>query len=828
MRRLVGFVLLLLSTSLQAQRPQEPRTSSEIQLALQKLGVVGNVLYIAAHPDDENTALLSYLASERKLRTGYLSITRGDGGQNLIGDEKGPLLGLIRTQELLAARRVDRAEQFFTRAIDFGYSKNPEETFRVWNREAVLGDVVWVIRKFQPDVIITRFPTTGEGGHGQHTASAMLALDAFTAAADPKRFPDQLRAVKPWQAKRLFWNAFVRQGSGAPVDDPQRLRIDIGSYNELLGRSYSEIAAESRTMHKSQGFGAAERRGSMLNYFRQLAGEPATTDLFEGIDFSWNRVAGAAKVKALVEEAQRSFDAAAPQKSVPDLMRIVAAIEELPVGTWTDAKRAEALELIRDAGGLWLEAIATTPAASGGSPLVVNTMVVARALDGARLDSVAFTDERGRTIPHTSADADIALATNEAVTIEAKLTLPADAVPTHPYWLEKGAPDRGHYPTPRVDLTAMPQDLPSLTAHVVVALGGKLLRYEVPVLYRWTDRVEGEKYRPFGIAPGIVATFSRGLTLFTEAAPKQIAVRFENRGEAAVSAPAALIAPAGWNVTPAAETITLSKRGESATVLFTVTPPKEQSSAELRASLGGKTAQGLVTISYPHIPVQLLAPVATAKAVRADVKHKGESIGYIEGAGDEVAEALEQIGYRVTTLSDADIESGDLSRFDAIVAGVRAYNTREVLKRSPQRIFDYVRGGGTVVVQYNTSDGTLAKQIAPFELVVSRDRVTVEEAPVTFVDPADALLASPNRITGKDFSGWIQERGLYFPNKWGAEFRPLLSMSDPGEKATTGSVIVAKHGEGHFIYTGLAFFRQLPEGVPGAYRLFANLVSAGK
>jgi LmbE family N-acetylglucosaminyl deacetylase len=319
-------LLLLLGHNLFAQN-SAPATAGEILLGLQKLNTTGAVLYIAAHPDDENTRLLAWLANERKLRTGYLSLTRGDGGQNLIGKEQGEMLGLLRTQELLAARRTDGAEQFFTRANDFGFSKNPDETFSIWDRDSVLADVVWTIRKFRPDVIICRFPTTGEGGHGHHTGSAILASEAFEAAGDPKRFPHQLAYVSTWQPKRLFWNTF--NFGTTNTTSPDQLKVDAGVYNSLLGKSYGEIAAESRSFHKSQGFGTAKSRGEALEYFKQLKGDSVKSDLFEGIDQSWSRMPQAAKIGRLTAAAVKSFRPLNPEASVPQLVTIYKTLSAI-------------------------------------------------------------------------------------------------------------------------------------------------------------------------------------------------------------------------------------------------------------------------------------------------------------------------------------------------------------------------------------------------------------------------------------------------------------------------------------------------------------------
>src|SRR2546423_6447732 len=379
---LLLLLLLITSPALHAQQPAPP-DAAETELALRRLGVVGSVLYVGAHPDDENTALLAYLARERGVRTAYRSLTRGDGGQNLLGTEKGELLGLVRTQELLAARRIDGAEQFFTRAIDFGFSKSPEEALRIWGHDEVLADVVWVIRRFRPDVIITRFPTTGEGGHGHHTASAILAVEAFDAAGDPARFPEQLKYVEVWKPKRLVWNSFNFRPGEKPKDADKLLSVDVGAYNPLLGKSYTEIAAASRTMHKSQGQGTPERRGSSLNYFAHIKGEPASKDIFDGVDTTWRRIHNGDAVGQLLEEAAQKYDAATPQAVLPLLVRAYTqlstmAAAKLQADPLVLEKRDELSRVIRACAGLWIEATASEPNAMPGGEVKITATIVNR------------------------------------------------------------------------------------------------------------------------------------------------------------------------------------------------------------------------------------------------------------------------------------------------------------------------------------------------------------------------------------------------------------------------------------------------------------------
>jgi LmbE family N-acetylglucosaminyl deacetylase len=837
--RLLATLLLLVATVLSpiatgyaaSTRPPRPLDAAALRLALRKLAVTGNVLYIAAHPDDENTAMLAWLANERLVRTGYLSMTRGDGGQNLIGDEKGERLGVIRTQELLAARRIDGAEQFFTRALDFGFTKNPEETFRIWNHDEILADVVWVIRKFQPDVIITRFPVTGEGGHGHHTASAILAEEAFDAAADPKRFPEQLDRVKPWQTKRLFWNAFMRPGDAPPAN---ALAVDLGSYNVLLGKEYTEIAAESRTMHKSQGFGSEARRGEVLNYLILRKGAPADKDLLEGVPTGWSRLEGASAISSLVEEANRRFDPEQPAAILPQLLAIDDALATLSNDERTAQKREELRDLIRAATGLWVEAIASEPVVTSGEKLETKVMAVMRGNADLTLDGVEIHRVGDGQRVAASTEAAKALVKNRSAMTT--LSVDVDAPTTAPYWLvdeplhEAGQP-AGRFNVHDKSQIGRPENAPAYEALFNLSSGGKRFTISTPLLYRWTDRVQGEQYRSVTIAPAVTAAFSQSVFLFPNSAPRDVVVSVTNQSAAAREAEVHLNLPSGWTAQPSSQKVSLAGRGANALATFRLTPSSAASSGSIGVDLrsgevSDHAARSLVKIDYPHIPIQTLFPTASARAVRSDIKRVGQHIGYIAGSGDEVPRALEQMGYDVHLLTDDEITNHSLQQYDAIVVGVRAFNVRETLENQLAPLLRYVENGGTAVVQYNTVDETLAKVLGPYPLELSRDRVTVEEAPVRSIEPHHRVLETPNKITAADFEGWVQERGLYFASKWDGRYYAVLSSNDPGEKPLDGGLLVAYYGKGVYIVTGYSFFRQLPAGVPGAYRLFANLVSA--
>jgi LmbE family N-acetylglucosaminyl deacetylase len=809
-RRLLISAILAVFASVLSAQPQRTRNAAELKLLIDKLSVAGTALYVGAHPDDENTAMLAWLGNERLVRAGYLSITRGDGGQNLIGSEKGDLLGVIRTQELLAARKIDGAEQFFTRALDFGYSKTPEETFHIWGKEKVLSDVVWVIRNFRPDVVITRFPTTGAGGHGHHTASAILAQEAMEAAADPKRFPEQLVYTKPWRVKRVLWNAFQRPGDPAPSSET--LSIDLGSYNELLGRSYTEIAAESRSMHKSQGFGAAERRGTLVARLEHMAGERAQNDLFEGVDQTWNRFPGGAALGQVLGQASREFNPENPSSVVPLLVRAYRMMSALPDEPLIKAKRRDLQEVIRSASGLWLEAIAAKPSASPGSEVKVTMTLVSRSAAVETLSGISSA-WGSNTIPTP-----VEIKENQPVTQELVVHVPPSAPDSNPYWLNGPIPQQ---------MIGQPENSPALTVQTRLQIAGETLEYAVPVLYRTVDRVRGELYQPFIIAPAATVHLSRPLQIFIDNQPQDIKVSVARND--ALTTPLDGIAnvriPQDWKAAPSQTPIRVEN--EPVRLTYSVTPPGRESSGELlpRFEASQPVDRTEVVIDYEHIPRQTLFPRASTKLVRINLARRGDRVGYVMGSGDEIPEALRQIGYDVTLLSDSDLEQGTLEDYDAIVTGIRAYNTRDALRGSQKRLLDYVFNGGTLVVQYNT-DESIPTNLGPYPLKLSRDRVTEENAEMKILVPDHPLLNTPNRITAADFAGWVQERGLYFPNEWDAKYQPLLATADQGESEKRGSLLYARYGKGVYIHSGLAWFRQLPAGVPGAYRIFANLVSA--
>jgi LmbE family N-acetylglucosaminyl deacetylase len=802
----------------------EPMEASDIRLALEKLNVLGRVLYIAAHPDDENTNLMAFWANGALYDAAYLSVTRGDGGQNILGPELGERLGVIRTEELLDARRIDHARQFFTRALDFGFSKTAQETLHIWDHEKILADVVWVIRNFRPDVMVTRFSPDDEKTHGHHTASAILATEAFSAAADPNKFPEQLAFVKPWQAKRLVWNTspFFFTNRNLPFDPAGLTVLEVGGYNPLLGKAYTEIAAASISMHKSQGVGGLPRRGERKEYFKPLKGEPMTSSLFEGIDTTWSRVPNSDSIASEIRQIISKFNSSDPAASVPDLLKLRKAIAAVQDESWRAEKTADLDKIIAACLALHVEASTATETFTPGQTAPIKLEAINRSNVPVTLQQVRCPDTGEST------NIDAPLPTNELVTKELSCRIPDDAPYSQPYWLRKPR-TLGTFTVDNQKLIGLPENPPALPVEIVLQTHGQELRYIVNTQYRSADAVAGELPRRVVIAPPAFVNVSESVFVFPTNNPKPVSLRV-TAATGAVKGELKLGAPAGWEVSPSSLPVDLKAANAEMMATFTVKPPNENSEGSLRAmvSIDGRDySLQRVRISYPHIGVQTLMPPAEAKIVRADILKKGERIGYIQGAGDDVPESLRQIGYSVKMLGEPEITAKNLAQFSAVVLGVRAYNTQDRITNWFPELLAYVRNGGVAVAQYNTLADLKTNQFGPFPLEISRDRVTDENAPVRVLAPNNALMTDPNKITPRDFDGWVQERGLYFPDKWDPAYVPILSCNDPNEKPLDGGLLVAKSGKGFFVYTTYSWFRQLPAGVPGAYRLFANMLSLG-
>ena len=820
------FLLAACSLWLSTFAQNVPGTSADIYLNLKKLNVLGSVLYIAAHPDDENTRLLAYLAKDKLYRTGYLSLTRGDGGQNLIGDEQGVELGLIRTQELLSARRIDGAEQFFTRAYDFGFSKNPEETFQHWDKEKVLSDVVWVIRKFQPDVIITRFPTTGEGGHGHHTASAILANEAFTAAADPNRFPEQLKWVHPWQAKRILWNIF-NFGSTNTTNDNQ-FHFDVGGYNAIIGKSYGEIAAESRSQHKSQGFGVPASRGEAMEYFKTTGGTEPNNDLFDDINTNWQRVGGSAIISKMINDITLSFDFTQPQKSVPKLMQLLYEFNGMPQSYWRDQKLKETKNLIEQTSGLFIEAFTNDQFAVQGDSIRINYALNDRLGVDAKLISIV-TNSFDTAV-------NVTLKKNNNKTLSKTFYVTPDAKLTQPYWLREKM-DIASYTVNDQTLIGQPDIDPAYIATFNLSIAGGNFSITKTVRHKFTDPVKGELYQPVFVVPAATVMTSPDVLLMPRNQKTVKQTEIQLKANKLLKGTVQTELRTGSNSFKQTDTISLI-RGNSKNYFFNIINDqikgeKDQLYGFAHYNDNGQSHDAYLamrSISYPHIPNIKYFFTDAVKALNIDLKTYGKRIGYITGAGDKVPGALEQMGYEVTMLNEKDLARINLQNFDAIISGVRAYNTDDWLNNYYDKLMKYVADGGNLIVQYNTSNqiGPVRAKIGPYNFNISRNRVTDENAAVAFLKPDHQVLHFPNTITQEDFKGWIQERSIYHAVDLDPHFETIFGMADPGETSDNGSLVIVKYGKGFFTYTGLVFFRELPAGVPGAYRLMANLIALNK
>ncbi len=820
MRYVILLIFYFISTHSFAQ--QQEMTSADILLKLQKLKSIGSVLYVAAHPDDENTRLLTYLANEKKLMTTYLSLTRGDGGQNLIGKEQGELLGLIRTQELLEARRTDGARQFFTRAVDFGFSKNPEETFEKWNYDSVLYDVVLAIRTHRPDVIICRFPTTGEGGHGHHTASAILAEQAFDDAANENKFPEQLQRTQAWQTKRLFWNTF-NFGSANTISEDQ-LQLDIGKFNPLLGKYYGEIAADSRSMHKSQGFGAAKSRGKSIEYFKQIKGDKVTADLFENIVFDWNRFAETKHINTMIDNIVHQFNTLDPSASVDGLLQLYTTLKNIKTNNdelngWLGVKIDETENLIMACSGLWADAYSSDFTVARGDDIDLSYQLVY----SGNVRVKTGKDDGGKIIYSP-------LEKNTLHTSTETITIPSGIYTSDPYWLR--LPQKNNL------YSVADRNLIGHAEHTYV-LG--ILHIEIndvpfdlkrQIKYKRADPVHGEVYRPLEIMPALVLNVKDEMILFTDNTAKKINVTvtaFKDNMQGKLK----VRSSRGWKVNiPQPDFTIKNKKGEAVVeMLVNKEIQAANDSLYLYIESGKEQYDKMIEyVQYGHIQPQFRLKQAVIKPVNIDVKITDNTIGYIPGSGDDVAKFLSEIGYNVTILDNEKLRTEDLTKYNAIITGIRAFNTNEYLQPNFTKLMQYVESGGNLIVQYNTSSniGPLLGKIGPYAFDISRARVTDENAEVHFILPSHPALNFPNKITQKDFENWVQERGLYFAANKHKAYESVLRMHDKNESPHDGSLIIAKYGKGNYVYTGISFFRQLPAGVPGAYRLLTNLISLPK
>ncbi len=835
------FLNIFLVQNISAQLAPKKMTSADIHDAIKKLNVVGSVLYIAAHPDDENQRFISYMANDRKLQSNYLSITRGDGGQNLIGSELSESLGVLRTEELLMARSVDGGKQMFTRAIDFGFSKSPAETMRIWNKQEVLSDVVWAIRKTQPDIIVNRFSAdTSIETHGHHTSSAILSVEAFDLAGDPKAFPEQLKYVSVWQPKRVFFNtSYFFYGSREAFDKADKTNLstlDLGVYYPSKGKSNNEIASEARSMHRCQGFGSNTVRGSDLEYFDYLKGiGKPQKDLFDNINTTWSRLEGGENIGKEIAKLDKNFSSDNPSASVPELLKIMQQIEGIKNEYWKNIKLAEIKEIIRAACGLYFEATTNAQSSTPNQDVEINLEAINRSNAKVQINKITVTGANKDTT-FTQV-----LNNNVRFTSKFKVHIPANATFTAPYWLQKEA-SLGMYRVDDQELRGLPETPRNSRAIYDVTINDIPMRFESTVANKFENPARGETWRPFEITPPVFVNLSEKVYIFSDTTSKtiQFVVKAGANNVEGILKPQV---PDNWTLIPKEKIFSLKQKNEETVLSFRLTAPSTASETVIKAQVLMQPQMQIMdnlkaewmpietksvrTIAYDHIPTQTMLQPADAKIVKLDIQKRGTQIGYFMGAGDDMPACLEQIGYKVTQLNDASFQDADnLKKFDAIVVGIRAYNTKEKLAFFNAKLLDYTKNGGTVVVQYNTNGRDLVLQnFGPYPFKIGRGRTTEEDAKMRFLKPEHPVLNTPNKITQKDFDGWVQERGLYFASEWDKNYDAVLSCNDTDEKPENGGLLVAQYGKGWYVYTGYSFFREMPTGVSGAYRLFANLVS---
>ncbi|WP_316794947.1 PIG-L family deacetylase [Pedobacter agri] len=798
-----------------------PAKSAEIYRELKTLKHIPKVLYLAAHPDDENTGLLSWLINDQNVETGYLSLTRGDGGQNLLGTEQGAALGLIRTHELLEARKLDGAQQFFTRAIDFGFSKNTEDTFKQWDADSITADVVWVIRKFRPDVIICRFPPTAAAGHGQHAASAVVAEKAFKAAADKNMFPNQLKYVDVWQPKRLLWNTF-RFGSTNTTSENQ-LKVTVGQYDAQLGMGYGELAGLSRSLHKSQGAGTQSVAGVRTEYFSHVLGVPAKESLFDKVPLNWSEK-GIDNIDELIDIILLSFDYNHPDKSLHGLLMLRKRIAEIQDVNLKRDKLAAIDHIILSCSGFMGEVVTNQAEAIAENSYNFSLNVVSRSSSPVILEQVNWINQTDVLNRRISGDS--------LITIQRKIQIPINTVSTAPYWLEKPAKDAATFSVNNDTLIGLAETESALNVSLLLKIGAEKFNVKLPLSYKKLDPVKGDVVEQLRIVPAMDLSFVEPVYFASDKEDLKITLRLKankyiNYGKVSFKIGNVVIANfTGINLQE--NTITIKDFVIPASELAKIKTNQNKLEAVF-SSENSEFTQGQVLIQYPHLPsLQYFVPASTW-LLKGNVKILAKKVGYIEGAGDLIPEFLRQAGLQVDVLNKADIlNPAKLATYDAIITGVRVINTEKRIKNWQNALKGYVENGGTIVMQYNTTQDMALQDFAVYPLNISNKRVTEENATVKFLNPNHKLLNYPNKITAEDFNGWIQERGAYFPDKWDDKYEPLFEMNDAGEEPLKGSTLYAKYGKGNFIYTPLAFFRQLPAGNIGAARLFFNFISAGK
>ncbi|MBB6098426.1 LmbE family N-acetylglucosaminyl deacetylase [Deinobacterium chartae] len=849
---------LLLAPAALADLPRSPEIGTVgADQALGRLPVTARFLLVGAHPDDEPSGVMAYVGRGLHAETAYLSLNRGEGGQNEIGPELFDGLGVIRTDELLGARALDGAKQYFTTVYDFGYSRTLEETLSKWDEQKALEDVVKVIRTFRPDVMVT-FHADERVGHGHHQAAGYLAVKAFELAGDPKAFPEL--GLPAWQPSKLYLSAGV--GGGAGEADKATLTIDVGQYDPVIGRSYQQVGLEGRSFHRSQGMGQVQPPGSYLNHFvlleSKLGAKPAReTSFFDGIATAlperWKGVNAAleadlAAVQKAADTAAAKLDARQPQTALPDVLAgLTATRAALSKVQALDLEAARKAALIDD---LNRKAAQFTDAAQRLAGIDFRAVPTKATVAQGETATVRWSLTNQGGVPLELLEARIAAPSSwkvegaaaktgpveqgKAASGELKVTLPADANLTRPYWRRPDA-FSGRVQVERPECVTLPHCPPDATAHARVRIGGVELDLEAPLAFVWSDAKFGERSRLLTVTPKLSVSAAPELKILPLGSERNVAVqvRVSSHSASPVAGKLSLQLPQGWTSAQGTQDFRLERENDSRLITFTAVAPEGLQAGRYAISAvaevdGRRYTEGMQLVSYPHTEYRALYNPARVEVQAFDLAApKDLKVGYVPGVGDQVPAALEQAGLQVTLLTPEFIASGDLSQYDTIVVGVRAYNDRPDLVAHHARLMKYVEDGGNMVVQYHKFewDKVLPGGPGPFPTTMSTDRVTEEDAPVKILVPEDPDFNTPNRITAADFDGWVQERGLYWLSKWDDRYVPLLASNDKGLPELKGGLLKAKVGKGTWTYAGYAFFRELPAGVPGAYRLFVNLLT---
>ncbi len=808
------FLAIVWISSIPVFSQQKSLDGAEILKEIQKVGVLNRVLYFAAHPDDENTRLIAYLSKGMNVETAYFSLTRGDGGQNLIGDEKGELLGMIRTQELLEARREDGGTQYFSRAIDFGYSKSAEETYKHWDKQVLLEDAVRVIRKFKPDVIVTRFPPDSRAGHGHHTVSAMIAAEAFDLAADPNQFPATAKEFGAWQVQKLYWNESSWWNKTIHEHKDEYTTTNFGQFDPVLGVSYAEIASVSRSQHQSQGFGMAIQRGDKLEYMKLIKGDSTQSDVLQNNRRYWSDVEGGKSIQKQFDKIVSNYDVTHPSNSIDALMDLYVAINEMPDNRFKKQKAESVKDIIAACAGLWMDFRTEKPLLVVNEDFKAKAYIISQTNYPFELTSVKM-GEVEKTMSERLK--------NTYFEVEAEL--PGIPTISNPYWLAEEN-DGNTFTVPNPDLIGQPENDAVVEATFTIStLKGDLV-YTRPLVYKWTDRVRGELYRPVNVVEPLSVSFSKKVTLSLN---NEIQVRVRANKEAKN-----LKAQLTWggNKQFSSEVFEIESlmEGQSMPITFQLAGEFESLNTlhvKVWEAENSKYENGLIEIAYPHMYTQVVMPKSKLTLIKEDIQLTRNHFGYIKGSGDEIPVALKEMGCEVTVLDPAKMTLKDLEQVDGVIVGIRAYNSVPAMKSASPLLNKYVFNGGFVMVQYNTNRGLKTEDLGPYPFKLSRDRVTEEDAEVVRLQRDHPVLKTPNVITDADFDNWVQERGLYFAGEWDEKYTAVLGWNDSGEDLKKGSLLVADYGKGQYVFTGISFFRQLPAGVVGAYKLFANLVSYG-